>query len=139
VSHAALIRPLNDKGKAKLARDLAMLETTLSCKCFTFEVVAAALSIMRLPLLLTTLVCAFSSRVLGAAITKINEAGPAYKELRSFRGLVFYGDEQNPITVAGIMKESFVDNLRPSTLLDFLFGRSVEISALHRCIIAPHP
>ena len=32
VSHAALIRPLNEKGKTKLNRDTAMVETTISGK-----------------------------------------------------------------------------------------------------------
>lgn len=58
-----------------------------------------------------------------AAITKVSDVGAAYQELRAFRGLTFYGDEQTPITIAGIMKEPFVQQLRPSTLLNFLFSR----------------
>lgn len=97
VSHASLIRPLNEQGKTKLNNDMAMLETALS---------------------------SIHPRVL--------ELGPSYQELKAFRELCFYGDEQNPITVNGIIKERFTGHLRPSILLDFLFSRApLELSSPH--------
>ena len=53
----------------------------------------------------------------------MSDLGAPYQELRAFRELCFYGDELNPFTVNGVMKERFTTFLRPSTLLDFLFSR----------------
>ena len=38
VSHAALIRPLNEMGKVKLTRDTAMIESAVSSKASYFHV-----------------------------------------------------------------------------------------------------
>lgn len=98
VSHAALVRPLNNRGKAKLSHDMATLETALS-----------------------------------SIYPKVSELGAPYHELRAFRELCFFGDEQNPVTVAGLLKEQrLTAHLRPSTLLDALFSRApLEMSSPH--------
>jgi len=97
VSHAALLRPLNEAGKTKLTNDMAMLETCLS-----------------------------------SIHPKLSELGAPYLELKAFRELCFYGDEQNPLTVNGLAKERFTAHLRPSTLLDALFARApLELSSPH--------
>jgi hypothetical protein len=97
VSHAALLRPLNEAGKTKLTNDMAMLETSLS-----------------------------------SIHPKLSELGAPYLELKAFRELCFYGDEQNPLTVNGLAKERFTAHLRPSTLLDALFARApLELSSPH--------
>jgi len=97
VSHAALVRPLNEAGKAKITNDMAMLETALY-----------------------------------SLHPKLAELGAPYLELKAFRELCFFGDEQNPLTVKGLLKERFTANLRPSTLLDALFARApLELSSPH--------
>jgi len=63
---------------------------------------------------------------------KLSELGAPYLELKAFRELCFYGDEQNPLTVNGLAKERFAAHLRPSTLLDALFARApLELSSPH--------
>ncbi len=97
VSHAALVRPLNEAGKTKLNNDMAMLETALT-----------------------------------SIHPKLSELGAPYLELKAFRQLCFFGDDQNPFTVNGLAKERFTVHLRPSTLLDALFARApLELSSPH--------